>query len=75
MIACPKCDSGASVKGLHSFECNTCQYIFDVKDAVHRAPRPHRMGKPKRVKPEKYRGAKAGPIIYPGFVYGGTRLS
>ena len=74
MICCPQCDSGASVKGLASFECNTCGLIFHRKDAKWREPRPHRMAKPKRVKPEKYRGAKAGPIIYPGFVYGATRL-
>ena len=27
-----------------------------------------------RKRTEKYRGQKAGRIVYPGYVYGGTRL-
>ena len=73
MLATPCCDVGAQVQSNGICRCSKCGYSFPIKDAVMRERKPTRRSK-KTTRPERYRGAKAGPIIYPGFVYGATRL-
>jgi hypothetical protein len=74
MICCPGCDSPAYETPSGSYKCRLCYLTFPLSKARYRqagAPRG-----PKAIKPrvEKYKGTPAGKIIYPGYVYGGTRL-
>ena len=52
-------------------------YVTKLCKTCCNASRPERVTQRKPTEPKagKYRGEKAGKIVYPGYVYGGTRLS
>ena len=74
VICCPKCKY-SSYERNGRYRCRHCDYYFPLQEAVIRDRQPAR-GPSKSVepKPEKYKGKPAGRIIYPGFVYGASRL-
>ena len=75
MIACPACNSSSAAYRNGRRRCRSCGLRFWKHEGLQREKKMCRGSIVKeRPRTPKYHGAKAGKIIYPGYVYGGTRL-